>query len=180
MSQRWLKLFWPGYYNNGVVIHWAGLDWGRAVGRIGQFYLASVKSESRMKNECGLWIFQLRSVSLQPRYNSIHLMAHREAWWSGGRGALLLCPDVEILLASLFTPVTAHCPFPKEQSFQLCWPLFILPGGSCLDIVFHSLLIEFCFFFKKKFNFKVLNRLTTWCQFPKVLTISRLDTITQF
>ena len=35
-------------------------------------------------------------------------------------------------------------PFPKEQSGQPAHPPFILPEGSCLDSIFHSLLTEFC------------------------------------
>lgn len=152
MRQRWLKLFWPGHYINGVAIQWAGKDWGRAGGRVDQFYLASVKSTSRMKNECGLWILQLpwhRSLSLQQRYNYPPYGNQRSVviCGKGWSAALSRCGDWTG--TSLYPrPLAAYdCPFPKEQSFQLCWPLFILPGGSCLDIVFHSLLIEFCFFF---------------------------------
>lgn len=28
MKQRWLKLFWPGHWNHGVAVHWAGQECG--------------------------------------------------------------------------------------------------------------------------------------------------------
>lgn len=109
-------------------------------------------SKSRMKNEYGLWIFQLlwhRSLSLQQRYSYPPYGTRRSMvicgkGWSAAVSRCGDCPGTSLYPKPL---TTSDCAFPREQSFQLCWPLFILPGGSCLDIVFHSLLIEFCFFF---------------------------------
>ena len=59
--------------------------------------------------------------------------------------ALLRCGASPRLCPLL--PVTSEVcdsPFPKEQNGQPADSLFILPEGSCLDNIFHSLLTEFC------------------------------------
>lgn len=154
-KKRWGKDDWNYFGLSTTLMEWLVAELGRTgEGQVeeDQFYLASVKSKSRMKNECGLWIFQLpwhRSLSLQQRYNyppygNQRSMVICGRGWSATLSRCGDCPGTSLYPKPLAASV---CPFSKEKSFQLCWPLFILPGGSCLDIVFHSLLIEFCFFY---------------------------------
>lgn len=79
-------------------------------------------------------------------------------------GACLLCPELGSpqsppVLPEL--PALYHCPLLKGQAIQLCQSPCVLPGGSCLDRVFHSLLIHFRF--KRSVQFKVMNRVYCVC-----------------
>lgn len=161
-----------------IILVWAArlVEWVfTELGRIGdgagwradqEFHLASVKSQSGMKNECASESpapgIQMSVITAEG--STAHLRGHREAWRSP---ALSGCGSSPQLPPPPEASAVYDSPSSKERSVQLGQPLFILPEGSCLDNVFHSILIEFCPFLK--FNFKVVNRLNTLCLLPKVL-----------
>ena len=168
-AKRWLKLFWSGQLDwwNGSSLNWAGLGMGQdgEQTRSSIWHLLSPNLEWRMNVLLNLQLQGYRCLSLQQKVGLPTLGDTEKP------EDLLLCQDVAVLPSRPLLPRLQLCvysPFSKERSIQLGPPLFILPKGSCLDNVFHSLLIEFCLFLK--FNFKVVNRLNTLCLLPKVLT----------